>query len=259
MWIVVFIGIMGAIFGSFAACQAWRMRYKELGKKNPGKFSVCLACGEKLKWYDNIPIVSWLVLRGRCRKCHEKIGLMEILSEVGLAVVFVLLGIKFVHNGMLVMEIMKLIMLLVTICGMWFLLLYDAKWGELPGKILWLVVILAAIYAVLNQAVWWQTLMAIGILAGTYYLLYMFSHEKLVGSGDWILCLAVALVLGNWWLALLELFLSNLLASLMALPRFFKKHDGKIRKTQVHFGPFLVVAMVIILVLERFLLKALAF
>ena len=250
------LGIFGAVFGSFAACQVWRIRYKELGKKNPGKFSVCLSCGERLKWCDNLPIVSWVLLRGRCRKCHAKIGWMEILSEVGLALVFVLLGIKFVHNGMSVMEIAKLIVLLITMCGMWILLLYDARWGELPGKVLWFVVASAAVYAVLSQATWWQVLMAVGILAGIYYLLYVFSHEKLVGGGDWILCLAVALILGNWWLALVELFLANLFASLAAV---VGRALGQKKKKQIHFGPFLVMAMVTILLFQEFLLKALAF
>ncbi len=95
-----------------------------------------------------------------------------------------------------------------------------------------------------------------GILAGTYYLLYVFSHEKLVGGGDWILCLAVALILGNWWLALVELFLANLFASLAAV---VGRALGQKKKKQIYFGPFLVMAMVTILLFQEFLLKALAF
>ena len=269
------LAVFGAVMGSFAACQVWRLRYKETGKKSLGKFSVCLSCGKRLAWYENIPILSWVILRGRCRKCHEKIGVMEILSEVGLMIVFVVLGVRYIHDGMTVMEILKLVALLVTMCGMWILLLYDAKWGELPGVVLTFCNACAIIYVILKQwslflssskAGWegvWQTVMAIGILAGTYCLLYKFSNERLVGGGDWILCLAVALILGNWWLAIIELFLANLMASVAAGPLFLLRRQRgaaqKMRKMQVHFGPFLVVVMVVVLLFDGFLLKALAF
>ena len=65
--------MLGAILGSFACCQAYRMRYKEEEKKI-GKRSECLFCGHKLAWFELIPIVSWLLQRGRCRKCKKKIG-----------------------------------------------------------------------------------------------------------------------------------------------------------------------------------------
>ena len=67
--LIIFSVIFGAAFGSFACCQAWRIRLREEGKKDPGKRSVCLNCGKKLAWYENIPIVSWLAQGGKCRKC----------------------------------------------------------------------------------------------------------------------------------------------------------------------------------------------
>ena len=83
--------ILGACFGSFLCCQARRLRLKE-GKKPKSKKlparSICLSCGYQLKWYDNLPIFSWLLLRGKCRKCRQKIGILEVLSELGLALAF---------------------------------------------------------------------------------------------------------------------------------------------------------------------------
>ena len=76
---------MGAGLGSFACCQAWRIR-----KHDKSARSHCMNCDYQLKWYDNIPILSWLMLGGKCRKCRKSIGVAEIAAEVGLAAVFAL-------------------------------------------------------------------------------------------------------------------------------------------------------------------------
>lgn len=65
-----------------------------------------------------------------------------------------------------------------------------------------------------------------------------------MGGGDWILALALALALANWWLALWTIFLANLLGDVIALPSVMKK-----KSHVVHFGPFLVSAFVIVLIL----------
>ena len=82
------------------------------------------------------------------------------------------------------------------------------------------------------------------ILSGTCFVIYKASKERLMGGGDWILALALALALANWWLALWTIFLANLLGDIIALPGAIKT-----KNTKVHFGPFLVAAFVIVLVL----------
>lgn len=84
----------------------------------------------------------------------------------------------------------------------------------------------------------------VGILAGTCFVIYKASKERLMGGGDWILALALALALANWWLALWTIFLANLLGDVIALPSVMKK-----KSHVVHFGPFLVSAFVIVLIL----------
>lgn len=140
--ILVMMFMLGAIFGSFACCQAWRWRYKVHSKKDLGQWSVCLHCKKRIKWYDNIPIISWLVLRGKCRNCHKKIGVADFISEVSMAVTFLMLSwaylLPIVNNWTLLTQrpeflvtqlaifVMTLIMLVVLIV----LAVYDAKWGE---------------------------------------------------------------------------------------------------------------------------------
>ena len=265
--VLVLMFMLGAVLGSFACCQAWRWRWRVLGKKDLGQWSVCMHCKKRLKWYDNIPIVSWLVLRGRCRNCHEKIGVADFLSEVSMAVAFLMLswayllpvlenwGILSLHPDYLATRLAIFVLILVLLVVLTVLAVYDAKWGELPTVLLILAVVFGGMVALLkvHEAMILgedvvEMLVEIGvgvlILAGTCFVIYKASRERLMGSGDWLLALALALALANWWLALWTIFLANLLGDVIALP-------GAMRtgKRVVHFGPFLVGAFVIVLVL----------
>ena len=259
--------MLGAVFGSFACCQAWRWRYKALGKHDLGQWSVCLHCKKRIKWYDNIPIVSWLMLRGRCRYCHTKIGIADFLSEISLAVAFFMLSWAYLlpilenwsllslHPDYLWARLAIFVMILVLLVVLTVLAVYDAKWGELPVVLLAIAVIFGAIIFllkvheatvvgddVLELVV--NALIGVVILAGTCFVIYKASHERLMGGGDWLLALALALALSSWWLALWTIFLANLLGDVIALPGAIRKG-----KNVVHFGPFLVSAFVIVLIL----------
>lgn len=266
---VIFAVVLGAALGSFACCQAWRIRLKEEKKKDLGKRSVCLSCGKKLNWYENIPIVSYALQRGRCRKCGGKIGVAELWSEVAGAVGFGALGWWAAEKYLALVEAcgfglsylcgqdsgvllfwIKLIIVVIFATIMLILAIYDARWRELPTKLLWTAVGLGAIYAVLN--ILWaeqeilQTLGAVGVLGGIYYILYFASRERLVGGGDWILGLSVALVLGDWWLSIWVLFIANFVGAMVMLPQ---------KKKKIGFAPFLVGAFVVVFAFTDFFAK----
>ncbi len=266
--ILVMMFILGAVFGSFACCQAWRWRYKAQGKKDLGQWSVCLHCKKRIKWYDNIPIISWLVLRGKCRNCKAKIGVGDFLAEISMAIAFFMLSwaylIPMMDNWNVLMQnppflaaqmgvfVLILIMLIVLMV----LAVYDAHWGELPTVLLILAIIFGLMIFVLKMCLVAMSdtgdltrgllngLLSVVILAAPCFLIYKISKEKLMGGGDWVLAFALGLALADWWLALWAIFLANLLGDLIALP-------GAIRKGNhvVHFGPFLVAAFVIVMVL----------
>lgn len=252
--LLIFAVMVGAAMGSFACCQAWRIRLKEEKKKDPGKRSVCLSCGKKLKWFENVPIVSWILQRGKCRECGAKIGRAEILAEVLGSVSFGLFAWRFGELGEYDwVRAVELVALLLAMVGMMILFVYDGKWGEMPVSILVYTIGMGAVYAVLSLVEggdWLSLLGSVALLAGTYYLLYFFSKEKLVGGGDWMLCLAIGLLLADWRLALLELFLANFLGAVVMLP---------MRKKKTAFGPFLVVTFVAIFALQKLLLATIYF
>lgn len=257
MIIIVVGAIIGAILGSFACCQACRLRIKEKGGKNPGKRSICLRCRHKLKWSDNIPIISWLALRGRCRYCKKPIGLAEILSEISMGIIITLLTIHYLPSLLSVdpIAIVSFLILTITITIFWILLLYDAKYGRLPVSLLLAAITTSLIFYLLNidysTNLWPQLislLAAIGLLPGLYYILYMVSHEQWVGSGDWLLALSIALILGKWWLALAELAVSNSLALGGILAHFRRE-----KTRSAPFGPYLIIACIIVFLLRSYI------
>ena len=256
---LILLFIVGACLGSFLCCQARRLRLKETKKKSLGSRSVCLSCNYKLKWYDNIPILSWIFLRGKCRKCHRKIGLTEILSELGVGLAFLSVGTTIdLTANYSPLSIISIIFLFLLILSLSFLAIYDGTYGELPSLFLVFSLILAILTVVFNE---WGTnpgfnnlleklpliLLAVAILGGLYLVLYLVSKGKWVGDGDWILGVIIGIVLGDPWLALITLFLANILACLVMLP-YVKKSRNK----KIYFGPFLVIAFIITLTFANF-------
>ena len=260
--IYLFALVIGACVGSFLCCQVRRMQLKSVrGKKLPAR-SVCMYCKKQLKWYENVPVVSWLVQKGKCRHCGRKIGTAELLSEVLTAVAFVAITVRFAMGAenVWIWPVMTgsmwgwLVFELIFVSVLMFLAIYDACYGELPFYILILAVFLSVIKIILGIlpnilagtfeiALILNPLMAGLMLGGIYLSLYSVSHGAWVGDGDWLLALAIALALGTPFKALLVLLISNLSATLIMWPVVRKTGSRKI-----YFGPFLVLAYVIIVV-----------
>ena len=251
----ILLFILGASIGSFLCCQVRRfyLSFASKGKRvKLGKRSVCMKCNYQLRWYDNIPILSWLFLRGKCRKCKKKIGIAEILSEVGMGLAFLMIGttVNIDSETVLGWVIFGAVLFFVSILG--FLAIHDGMYGKLPMLFLTISIICAIIILILKE---WSSLLvssfsfesifnpiaAVGILGGLYLALYIVSRGKWVGDGDWILGTAIGLALGSPWLAVITLFVSNVLACLVMAPAVKKSKNKKI-----YFGPFMVIAFVVV-------------
>lgn len=298
-WIFLIFGaIFGAILGSFACCQAWRIRLKSEGKRM-GNRSVCLHCGHRLSRFELIPIFSWLFLGGKCKKCKTKIGLIEIFSEIMMAIIFASFAFRtgsliqqiLQHTGplnsapLVIFEIIKLLLLFAIFTIMWILLIYDKKWLQLPVNLLHLLIILSGIYFLFNlytkyglnllietrgnevvlvknslrlQDIWQYLLRdflrflgAMLVLPGIYFVLYKFSRETLVGGGDFILLISVALLIGRWELGVIELGLSNLLAAIFNY-RMLKNPKNR---QPFGFAPYIILACMLTLLFQTEILR----
>ncbi len=246
----VMLFVMGAMSGSFLCCQARRLRVRELRQKSLGKWSVCMNCKKRLKWYENVPIVSWLALRGRCAKCGGKIGVAEFLAEVLTAAVFVLVGLKFDPASAGVLEWARLVFRLMFASILMFLAIYDGLYGELPSTVLTFLVMCAIMIVILEQ--WSLVSVGLALLAGVifgglYLVLYLVSHGKWVGDGDWVMAGAIGLALMRPFAALVAIAIANAAACVVMAPIVAKKKDHKI-----YFGPFLMVGYVVAIVLLKY-------
>lgn len=270
--VALILGIFGAVLGSFAGAQVWRLRARQLeydkqakepydkaeykrlkkllGKKVVNDRSCCLECGYKLKWYDLLPIVSWLSLRGKCRACRRPIGVFELLIELGLAAYFVLSFLFWPTQLATGLEIIHLALWLIAGVIMAVLLAYDAKWYLLPDRYsLALAVVGVAIVAVVAlqadnvAATLFSALGAVALMAGLYGVLYAFSRGRWVGFGDVKLGVGLGLILVDWQLALVALFLANLLGCLVVIPLLARRTLQ--RTSHVPFGPFLIAGTIL--------------
>lgn len=274
IFITISLFILGAALGSFSVAQVWRMRASQLkeDKENGGKInqsewkklkpltqvktsqdrSHCLSCGYQLKWFDLIPIFSWISLKGKCRKCKAKIGVAEFLAEIGLASLFVL-SFLFYANGLNgYLDILQFIFWLVSLVLMLILFIYDAKWFLLPMNILITLLISSVGFYVTNILIKGITigtfvdlLISSIILPGTYFALNLISKGKWVGSGDWIICMSlIFLTFGSPILALLILFFSNFLGIVVMVVNSILSGKSMKRGTKMPFGPLLISAAV---------------
>ena len=275
--------LSGLCLGSFAGASVWRLRarqleddkaqgehvdsseYKQLkklvGTSILGDRSKCLHCSYVLKWYDLIPLFSWISLRNKCRKCHKQIGFLEPLIELSVAVFFVLSYAFWpyaLNNGL---EIARLILWLMAGVGLAILFVYDKKWFLLPSLINYIVIGIGVCSAILVILITQDKLSAIlgvvgaiFILSGFYWILDKISNGRWIGSGDVWLGLGLALLLANWQLAFIALFAANFVGCLIVLPAMIAKKLNL--KSHVPFGPLLIVGFVIAGLTGSYLINA---
>jgi len=269
IYISIILGLVGLVFGSFAGAQVWRLRARQLandkqahepydkheyqrlaalvGQKGTADRSQCLHCHHQLRWYDLLPLVSWMSTKGTCRYCHHRIGFFEPLIEAGMAIFFVVSFIYWPFPLESTLAIVQFGLWLVAGVMLAILFAYDAKWFLLPDIIVFPLVGVAAGYsviAILSQPDIAGTLLSTGeailILAGLYLALWLISKGQWIGFGDVKLGLVLGLLVGTWQLAFLTLFLANLIGCLIVLPGLITKKLS--RTTQVPFGPMLIAA-----------------
>lgn len=234
-------------------------RHEELNRLRPlatarlkDDRSHCLGCQHELAWYDLLPLVSWISTRGKCRYCKRPIGLFEPLMELGTAAAFVGFYAAWAAQYGPLGQLWQLILWLVVIVMLVILFAYDTKWFILPDRVTYPLIGLAVILAVIQVASAAEPLAtavstgaSVALLAGLYYVLWRVSGGRWVGFGDVKLGLALGLLLADWRLAFLTLFLANLIGTILVLPGLLTKKLS--RQTQVPFGPLLIVGFVLAL------------
>jgi len=126
-----FLALFGAIAGSFASAAIFRIpRAPEMSLLRPRR-SHCPACSAQIAWYDNLPVVSYLLLRGRCRACKAGYGPGYLVHEIGLALLFVAAG----HSWAGEAGLLALIVLCAALTSLWIAAAVDFAHFILPDGI----------------------------------------------------------------------------------------------------------------------------
>jgi len=244
--IVVALFLVGLCFGSFVNALVWRLRKK---RNWVTERSECLHCHHVLAPKDLIPVVSWLMLGGKCRYCKEPIP-DSPLVELALPVLFVASYIYWPQpfEGV---GLYAFVFWLVFLVGFTALAVYDLKWFLLPNVIVFPLMGLA-VAQVLGVLIFfngsWHDVVgsALGaaIISGLFLLIYTVSKGVWIGFGDVKLGVVLGLLAGGALPALLLLFSASFLGMLISLPMML---SGKAnRKSHLPFGPLLIAGTIIV-------------
>ena len=274
--IVVILVVLGLCLGSFLCASVWRLHEQtELSQKkkktdadraylkdlsiSKGR-SMCASCKHELAAKDLVPLLSWALLRGKCRYCREPIGWLEPTVEVVTALLFVL-SYALWPQALTGKGLFDFGVWLVLLTGFVALSVYDLKWFLLPDKLVLPLTLLAVVKVAVDGLVFNEGLTLIvssltgGLLiAGLFYGLFAISNGRWIGGGDVKLVFMLGLLAGSPPMALLVVFLSSVFGTLAALPLLIRGKAN--RATQIPYGPFLFFATVVVVLLGDRLIRA---
>ena len=238
----LFFAILGTIFGSFANVCIYRL---PLNKKISQGRSFCPKCKKKITWQNNIPVLSYVFLGGKCGKCKKSISIQYLLVEIISALIFLFL---FYYFGL------SVDFFLLAIFAMFLLVIYfiDLKHFIIPNELTYSMMILGFFKSFdpsLNTIIFPNFLNSlIGGLFG-YLLIWsiIFFYKQIrnkegMGLGD----AKLLAVFGFWfgWLSIpFIIFLSSILGLLFVLPSLFLKKRKL--NSEIPFGPYIITAGII--------------
>ena len=129
IWIPIFIFIIGLAIGSFLNVCIYRIPRSDVSIYSPRR-SFCPACNQSIKFYDNIPLLSYLILRGKCRHCKAKISVLYPVVELVTAVLFLVMY----YNFEITLELMLALVFIVVLIPIFVI---DAQHTIIPTVIVW--------------------------------------------------------------------------------------------------------------------------
>ncbi|MER2090800.1 MAG: prepilin peptidase [Sporosarcina sp.] len=230
--ITILFFIYGIVFGSFFNVVGLRIPKKESIVSPP---SHCPTCDRKLGILDLVPVLSYLLLKGKCRGCGSKISpiypFMEFVTGVLFALSFYVLG----FSGELIVAILFMSLLVIITVS-------DIAYMLIPDKVLLpfaVALFVARLFIPLSP--WWDSVAGALVGFGILFLIAVVSKGGM-GGGDIKLFFVIGLVLGTVN-SLVTLFLAALIGSVVGI--MFLKKTGKGRKTPIPFGPSIAFAAVI--------------
>ena len=245
-------GLFGLIVGSFLNVVILRRGVRPLSGR-----SSCTRCGDPIRWFDLVPLFSWLALRGRCRACGSRISAQYPIVEAVTSILFALAGGAGISLAALLF-VLPIIAILIAIA------VYDLRHTIIPDEWVWAFGALALAPNILMPPYYPLTLQDAGYIvalgfaaAAPLFLLWLVSSGRWMGLGDAKLALGIGWLLGEE--GLIAVFGAFVLGTLVLVPfmlieravthraGYSSAARGLTMKSEVPFGPFLVASTLVVL------------
>ena len=222
------IFLIGISIGSFLNVCIYRIPKKE---DIVFERSHCMSCGNVLKWYELIPLFSFLVQGGKCRNCKTKLSVQYPLIELlnGLIYVWIFMAKGFQPES-----------ILFCICASVLIVISVTDWRtyEIPFGCNIVIGILGIVRVILDLAHWYDYVIGFFAVSGLFLIIYWITKGRGIGGGDIKLMAATGLLLG-WQNILLALMIGSIAGSVIHLT--LMKVQGKDRV--LAFGPYLALGI----------------
>jgi len=234
--------VLGGIWGSFCNVCIYRL---PLEKNIIKGRSFCTSCEKQINWYDNIPLLSFIFLKGKCRCGKSKISLQYFIVELISAISFVLI---YYFYGV---SITTLLLIILTI---FFIIIFfiDIKHYIIPNELTFPLMFIGFVKSFdpnLNQSLFPNYINSLigGLFGYSIIWLIIFFYKNLrkkegMGLGDAKLIAVVGFWFG-WFSIPFTIFISSLVALIFSVPSLLKKTRDM--STQIPFGPFIIIGCLI--------------
>lgn len=227
----ILIFLFGIVIGSFLNVCIYRIpKGEDIVKVN----SHCMTCGYQLKWYDLIPIFSYIFLRGKCRKCKTKLScqypIVEAVNGFMYVLIFAVNGLN-VESGIYSLMASALLVLSVI----------DFRTYEIPFGINVFIFILACIHMLLDLARWKDYVIGFFAVSAFLYLLYLLSKGRAIGGGDIKLMAAAGMMLG-WKAIIIAFVMGCILGSVIHSLRMKLTNEDHV----LAMGPYLAAGILLV-------------
>jgi len=249
--IFIFIFLLGTIIGSFLNVVIYRFN---TGRTIVKGRSICMTCNRNLRWYELIPVFSYLFQLGKCRRCAEKISHQYPIVEFITGIVFVLIAQHFLPALFFTpFAFLLLVILYVFLFSLLIVIsVYDLRHKIIPDKLVYTFSLVAFLSVFVNHygagylfmVPTLPSFLAGPILAAPFALLWLLSKGKWMGLGDAKLMLGLGWMLGlpQGLASIILAFWIGAVTSLLAM--FFTKKKMTM-KTEIPFAPFLIIGALV--------------
>ncbi len=231
--------LIGLLIGSFLNCLIWRL-YRE---ESLNGRSYCPKCRHQISWYDNIPVFSFIFLKGQCRHCHQKISWQYPIVEAATALIFLLIFLKDLNHPQLTLILIRDWLVAITLI---IVFVYDWRWQLVPMLVIWPMTALIFILNLLLGILWWKLLLLAALVVAFFLIQYLITKRRGLGEGDIWLGLFLGVTFSTGGELLLIAVTAYGLGAIISIILLSQRR--KSWKSKIALGPFLAFGAIITLI-----------